>query len=137
MFKFFTAILATVIFGFCFYSLYAEKTPLFRAYADEYEVYFTAGSFGNGTAVVTEKEFGGLTGLKGESCAVKATYEMVLNDFSAVHLFSESTESGVSYYAYSPKIRYKTYVKGRAVNIQYHAGKSGVKLGSPVIYGSF
>ena len=88
-------------------------------------------------AIVTAEEFGGYTQIKGESCAVYAPYEQVLKDFSATHIFSEKTDGGESHYAYSPKIRYKTYIKGRAVNIHYHVGKSGNKLGSPLIYGSF
>ena len=137
MFKKCAAIIAAVTFGFCFYSLYREKTPVFAAYADEYEIYLTEGSFGNNTAFVDRGGYGGFAEIKGESCVVAVSYERVLEDFSAEHLFSEKTGDGESYYAYSPKIRYKTYINGRAVNIHYYSCGRANKLGTPLIYGSF
>ena len=137
MFKNFAAILAVIAFGLTFYPLYSEKPPVFYAYADEYEIYLSAGSFGDNIAMATKATFSNFTGVKGESCKLTAPYAQVLEDFSATHLFSETTENGESYYAYSPKLRYKTYVKGKAVNLHYYAGKSGNRLGTPMIFGSF
>ena len=137
MFKNFALLVAAITFGFCFYSLYRAKTPVFQAYADEYEVYLTHGSFGNNALVVSEDAFGALTEIRGESCTVSVSYEQVLEDFSAAHVFSEQTDHGENFYAYSPKIHYKTYIKGKAVNIHYHAGERENRLGTPLIFGGY
>ena len=137
MFKGFALCLAIILFGFCFYSLYAEKSPVFKSYARDYELYLSAGSFGDNIEYATGETFGRYKNLKGESCTVKVSYEKVLEDFAATHLFSETTAEGTSYYAYSPKIKYVAYVNGRAVNLHYFAGKTQNKLGAPLIYGGF
>ena len=61
----------------------------------------------------------------------------MLKSFNATHLFSEQAEGGVIYYAYSPKIKYREYINGAAVNLQYYEGESFNKIGTPLIYGSF
>lgn len=137
MFKGFALFLAVTVFGFCFYSLYAAKSPAFKAYSYEYELYLSSGSFGDNIARATSTTFGLYKNVKGESCKVHVPYRQILEDFSATHLFSESTEYGTSYYAYTPKLGYKVYLKGVAVNLHYFEGKEQNKLGTPMIYGSF
>ena len=137
MLKGFALVFAAFSFAFCFYSLYSERSPVLKAYSDEYELYLSAGSFGNGIVYATDGTFGDYDGVKGESCDTSATYERVLKDFSAKHLFSETAADGTSYYAYSPKIPYRVYIKGAAVNIHYFKGKEKTRLGTPIIYGSF
>ena len=137
MFKNVAFLLAVALFGFCFYSLYAEKSPAFRAYANEYEIYLSTGSFGDNIVRTDEKGFTAFTKVKGESCRVTVSYEKVLKDFSAKHLFTEKTADGESYYAYSPKLKYKVILKGKAVNIQYYNGGGQKVLGTPMIFGSF
>ena len=135
--KIFALFLSVTLFVFCFYSLYADKSPVFKAYANEYELYLTAGSFGDNVAKATSKNFGDYKNVKGESCIVNVSYEQVLCDFSATRVYSEETAGGTSYYAYSPRIKYVTYVSGKAVNIHYFAGETYAKLGTPIIFGSF
>lgn len=135
--KFTAFILSVIVFVFCFYSLYAEKTPVFYCYASEYELYFKSGSFGSGVVGVAEKDFGGYAEIKGESCFVSVSYERVLKDFNATHIFSEKTEYGESFYAYSPLIKYKTFVGGKRVNIHYYKCDDYVKLGTPIIFGGY
>lgn len=137
MFKNLALLLSVLLFSFCFYSLYAEKTPVFGEYSERYELYLQAGSFGDNIAYATKDTFKDFTSVKGESCIVNVPYGKVLSDFSATHEFSERTDSGTSYYAYSPLIKYKVYVKGRAVNIHYYAAETYNKLGTPLIFGSF
>ncbi len=137
MFKNVAFLLACVLFAFCFYSLYAEKSPIFRAYANEYEIYLSSGSFGDNIVHTDEKGFNKISKIKGESCRVTVSYEKVLKDFSATHLFTEKTEDGESYYAYSPKLPYKVVLRGKTVNVQYFAGNTERVLGTPMIFGSF
>jgi hypothetical protein len=51
-------------------------------------------------------------------------------------IFTEQIEEGTSYYAYSPTIKYRTKIKNKIINLQIFVGK-GVKVGSPIIFGSF
>ncbi len=137
MFKKTALILAALIFCFCFYSLYAFKKPVFGAYAKEFELYLSSGSFGGNIVYATDKNYGSFNGIKGESCFVSVSYERVLKDFSAAHVFAEESEYGTSYYAYSPAIEYKVYLNGKAVNIHYHVGTEKTKLGTPMIFGGY
>lgn len=137
MFRNLAIIIATIMFGLCFYALYADKPPVFKGYAEEYEVYLSAGSFGDNIVKTREKNLGAFAAVKGESCYLNVSYEQVLKDFSATHLFSEETAEGISYYAYSPEIKYRTYIRGRAVNIQYFSGGGRKIVGTPIIFGSF
>ena len=137
MFKGFALLFAVILFGFCFYSLYSANTPALKGYAAEYELYLSAGSFGDNIANATDETFAKYKNIKGESCVVTVSYETVIHDFNATHLFSEEIDGGTIYYAYSPKIKYRAYINGRAVNLQYYAGSSFNKLGAPLIYGSF
>ena len=137
MFKNLAIIIAAVMFGLCFYALYSDNPPVFKAYADEYEIYLSAGSFGDNIVRTTKKNLGAFNAVKGESCEIVVSYEQVLKDFSATHLFSEETAEGTSYYAYSPKIRYRTYINGTAVNIQYFSDGERQIVGTPMIFGSF
>ena len=137
MFKGFALLFAVILFGFCFYSLYSANTPALKGYAAEYELYLSAGSFGDNIVNATDETFSKHKNVKGESCSVTVPYETVIRDFNATHLFSEEIGDGVIYYAYSPKIKYRAYINGRAVNLQYFEGKTVKKLGTPLIYGSF
>lgn len=137
MFKNLAILIAAITFGLCFYALYADKPPVFKAYADEYEIYLSAGSFGDNIVKTREKNLGVFTAVKGESCVTSVSYEQVLKDFSATHLFTEKSADGESFYAYSPKIRYRTYINGKAVNIHYFSGEERKIVGTPIIFGSF
>lgn len=136
MFKKTALLFSAILFCFCFYSLYAFKKPVFGAYATEFELYTSVGSFGANIVSATDKNYRSFSGIKGESCYVNVSYERVLDDFSATHVFSEETEYGTSYYAYSPRLKYKVYLNGKAVNIHYHAGERN-KLGTPIIFGGY
>ena len=59
-----------------------------------------------------------------------------LDDFDAKVIFTESIDEGVSYYAYSPKIKERVNLNGKTINLQIFIGNS-VTVGAPLIYGSF
>lgn len=74
----------------------------------------------------------------GESCTVATIdKEAVLSAFEAKVLFVETTDSGVSYYAYSDKLKYCKIVNGKRVNLHIHVSEDCVKVGTPLIYGGF
>jgi len=114
--------------------------PVFHAYSNEFQVCVNSPSSSGKIITVSKAEYPFSVGVKGESFQVKIkdfNLEKTLNDFSAKVLFTESIEDGVSYYAYSPKIRYKKQIKNKTVNMQIHFAKTTVTVGSPIIFGSF
>ena len=137
MFKNLAILIAAITFGLCFYAIYSYKPPVFKAYAEEYDIYLSSGSFGDNIVKTAEQNLGIFPRIKGESCEITVSYGQVLEDFSATHLFSETTADGTSYYAYSPKIKYKVYINGKAVNIHYFSGVTHNVVGTPMIFGSF
>ncbi|MBQ9486059.1 MAG: hypothetical protein IJU83_04390 [Clostridia bacterium] len=137
MSKKFTLFLAIVAFIFCFYALYSARTPAFAAYAEKYELYFETGSKGRAAVYADKKDFFVFSGIKGESCSISVSYERILKDFNAKHLFTEKTDEGEIYYAFTDKLPYAACVRGKTVNIQYFAGADYNKVGTPLIFGSF
>ena len=116
-----------------------SKSPLFASYNDKFEVYVGKSASISHAQLVGEKEFPLINGVIGESCEINSacSYEKVFEDFSAELIFIEETEDGVSYYGFSPKIKYREEVNGRKVNLHVHVERGRMKVGSPIIYGSF
>lgn len=76
----------------------------------------------------------------GEACEVNReqfNLDQVIKDFNAKILWTETTDFGKSYYAYSPNLKYSCSLKGQKVNLQIFVGKESVKLASPIIFGSY
>ena len=63
--------------------------------------------------------------------------EKILSDFEAEILFVESIKEGQSLYAYSKKIPYYKTISGRRINLHLFVTKELVKVGTPLIFGSF
>jgi hypothetical protein len=78
-------------------------------------------------------------GVTGESCVVSAEYSAkeIMDRFNAELLFTERTETGVNYYCYSNKIKYKKTINGEIINLQISVTDTQTKIGAPLIFGSF
>ena len=63
--------------------------------------------------------------------------EEILDAFNASLKFTEQTEFGVSYYAYSKDLKYSCLVKGEKINLHVFINQDSVKLGSPILFGSY
>ena len=117
----------------------ANKTPIFKDYATEFEVYIGEATSAAQIVSVTESDFRFVSSVCGESFKAEKedfNLEKFLSEFSARIIFTEEIAEGVSYYAYSPKIKYRQTVKGQTVNLQVFIGKQ-VTVGAPIICGSF
>ena len=55
----------------------------------------------------------------------------------AKQIFTEEIDGGISVYGFSKKIRYSKNIKGNKVNVQLFIKGDFVKVGFPLIYGSF
>ena len=76
----------------------------------------------------------------GEACVVDRKdfcLAEFLSDFNASLIFTERLSHGVSYYAYSPQIKYSKNINGKKINIHVFVGDQNVKVASPIIFGSY
>jgi hypothetical protein len=134
--RIFTCIMA----GICLCSVYfLNKTPIFSGYAESYELYIASASSSAKIITVSEKIFPFVFNVKGQAITIdKKDFDLTafLNEFNANIVASDSFACGIVYYAYSPKIKYKKKVGEHTVNLQIYLGEQ-VKIGSPIIFGSF
>ena len=117
-----------------------QRQPLFKNYGNDFEIYLSEGSSLSQVVVVSKQDFVLYGDVKGESCVILKNEFSVgdfFADFNAKILFSEMVEEGVSYYGYSSKIKYAESIDGKRVNLHVFVGKTQIKVGSPIIYGSF
>lgn len=117
-----------------------NNAPVFSDYSCEYEIYLANSSNINSVKTVNKKEYFWQFAIVGESCVIE-NKNFCLNDFfsklNAKELFSENVGDIAIYYAYSPQIKYCERVNGKTVNLQVAVSKEYIKVGSPLIYGSF
>ena len=77
--------------------------------------------------------------ISGESVCLQNERE--LNDFLssvlAVRVFAEHGEDFDCVYYYSPRLRFRTAINGRRVNIAVMRSKNGIKIATPFPFGSF
>ena len=120
--------------------IYANSTCYFACYEGMHEVYLSSPS-SNAEIISTSKEgVKNFISKRGEAVFVKGDDSLVneiLERFNAKLVFVEKTDDRVCYYAYSREIRYSTVVGGERVNLHLAIGKGGVKIGAPIIFGSF
>ncbi len=104
------------------------------------EVYLSDGSYGK---IITTKNTGGVYNFKkrGEAFTFseQIEFDKLLNYYSATTVFTEKGEWGQSVYAYSKNVKYKKEINGKTVNVHIHknAVTGEIKIGFPIIYGSF
>ncbi len=128
------AVFLFLVFSF----FYANSSPVLKKESENIEIYYEYGSFGK------SEKYDALTfnksKTKGESCKLSGvSYENILKDFSATHVFTEETAFGVSYYAFSPFIPYRAVIGGKVVNLHYFVSFNSNRtvLGTPIIFGSY
>ncbi len=132
-----------VIFAACFLILalyFYLNTPIFKDYANTYEVYLESYSSSEDIVKVAYNNFSGLPRIKGLSFKAERNNFSIaefLEDFGAEIKFTESVKEGTSYYCYSGKIKYREMVKGKIINLHVFIGSEQVTVGAPLIYGSF
>ncbi|MBE5737027.1 MAG: hypothetical protein E7348_01350 [Clostridiales bacterium] len=117
-----------------------NKTPVFSGLANTFEVHLTDYSDTRAQLTLKQSEFVFLSGVKGESCVIEIKdfdLQRYLEEMNASVIFTHEFLDSKNYYAYSPKIKYCKMIDGKMINLQVCVKKDGVKLGSPIIYGSF
>lgn len=136
----FKRILTCTVAFVCLCSVYfINKTPIFSGYSKNFELYIASASSSAKIINVNEDIFPYVFNVKGQAVSLdKNVFNLdeFLKDFSARTISCEELENGTIYYAYSPKVKYKKKVGAETVNLQIYVGEY-VKIGSPIIFGSF
>lgn len=138
MFKKTVTLTLSAILIFCLYVSY--KQPIFKGYATNFEISLCDYSLSQGLKVVDSTEFLFTNGIKGESCQIEISeFSLIdfLNEMNAKIVFEKQIDGAKSYYCYSNDIKYQKIVEGQIVNLQVVLKNEFVKVGSPIIYGSF
>lgn len=133
--------IAVIFFAFLLlFNVYANNNqPIFKGYAKSFEFYLSSPSSSAKIVRANDKLLFIGKDVYGESFRADEKnfcLEEFLSEFNAKIVAVESIEEGVSYYAYSPKIKYRAKVNGKTVNLHVFIGDS-VTVGAPLIYGSF
>ena len=119
---------------------FVNNRPLFSSMATRFEVYATSNGSDGVIYDVCKDEYPLITLKYGEACVLpleEGLEERLLSTFNAKVVFCENTQFGKSIYAFSPDVKYSKQIKGLKVNLQIFIGESNVKIGSPLIYGSY
>ncbi len=119
---------------------YVNRTPVFGKFASELELYIGAPDSTAQIITVNAEKVPFISSVYGEAFTTSReefNLNQFLDEFRAEMVFTESIEQGVSYYAYSSNIKYGQLINGKRVNLQVFIGDSTVKVGSPIICGSF
>lgn len=136
MFKRYFIVFLSVAFMLSLY--FTVNKPLFSDYADIYELYLKENSSIAKIVNADKYSFPFYFSVKGEACVVKCGDEKnIIGDFNAETVFTEEIKDAVIIYAYSEKIPYEKIVNGKKVNLQIVKRNDVIKVGSPLIYGSF
>lgn len=116
-----------------------NAAPVFFDYADRLELYLgDAGSAGE-IISVDKKDYFFIKGISGESFkADKENFDLqdFLDELDAQIILVEKIEQGISLYAFSSKIKYRSQIDGKTVNLHIFVGQT-ITVGSPLIFGSF
>ena len=104
-----------------------------------FEVYREFSSSTDNIQSVKKEQMLFMIGKKGEGCFLSNNMSIfeILKKLNADVVFEEEILEGKSYYCYSKDIKHKTMVKGEVINLQVCISQKGVKIGTPLIYGSF
>jgi len=100
--------------------------------------FYTLDSSSNATMVKSNSSLF-LFSITGESIEIEnsLSVQQILDEFDAKILFIEKLDGGVSYYAYSKKLKYQTTFSGEKINLHFHLSEGRTVIGTPLIFGSF
>ena len=116
-----------------------NKAPVFYGYSNRFEVCLDKASSSTEIIRVSDKEFYIFEKVGGECFSTdyeEFNLDNFLRKYNAQIVMVEQLEQGISYYAYSPTLKYKALILGKTVNLQIFIGDR-VTVGSPFIFGSF
>ena len=126
--------------GFCVSLVVVAGVFLFNfsAFPNEKKTEYYLYSSSSQAKIVREISLNDLLFLKGERAETTETeVGVLLERYGASVVFLEEFADGVSYYCYSPTLKTPLLIDGKFINLQIVVKKSGVLLGSPVVFGGY
>ena len=134
--------IATILTAwFCLLGVWCvNNKPLFLDFSSDYEVYSMANGSNGNIESANLSNYYTFTLKYGEACVISTSsfcQQQFLKQYNAQLIFIETLDHGKSVYAYSPQIKYCTYINGEKINLHLFIGDSQVKVGSPIIFGSY
>ncbi len=117
-----------------------NKTPIFSAYASDFELYLNSPTSNAHIVRANSFSYPLYKNVYGESFKISSSefdIEKFFKDFSATVILTEKIEHGISYYAYSNEIKYRTMLFNKSVNLHVFVSENSVTVGAPLILGSF
>lgn len=129
----------TLLVSLIFFLYLSSASFCLKKLDGEFEAYKNSSSSLAKIVPLSKVEMYFTVGKTGESVEIEKTtdIENLLIVFNAKLVMVEKIDCGVSYYAYSNEIPYLTKLKGQKVNLHVFVGKEKIKVGAPLIYGSF
>ena len=115
------------------YAAYSQ--PKLLEYSEKVETYFIKD--GSDCVIKTVKRGEPAFLRKGESCEISLSAEEILKKLDVAVRRIEITNGIVSYYGYTKKFNYSINLYGEIINVHVAAGNGIVRLGTPIIYGSY
>lgn len=115
------------------YAAYSQ--PKLLEYSEKVETYFIKD--GSDCVIKTVKKGETAFLKKGESCEISLSAEEILKKLDVIVRRIEITNGIVSYYGYTEKFNYSVNLYGEIINVHVAVDKDVVRLGTPIIYGSY
>ena len=135
--RFVVCCVATLLVACLFIS---NRTAVLYGYSENLTLYLFSSS-SNATIVNVDKDscflYSNVYGESFWSCDSSLTPQQIFEDFSAKLIETEEILEGISYYAFSPKIKYRTMVGDKVVNLHVFVSDNKITVGTPIIFGSF
>ncbi len=121
-------------------SAYINSTTYLEKYNGRYEVYLLSSSSNAKIMQVDKRSSSLFVSKRGEAVFLENSIlspNEIFDSLSAKQVFIEETEEGISYYGFSNKIKFKKMINGKVINVHVFKSERGIKIGLPIIYGSF
>ena len=137
MLKKFSVVIASLLLVICLFI--ANRVPILDR-ANEYEIYLESYSMTNRIKMAKKNDYKFIFGVKGESVTLKDDnfcLDEFIKELDVDIVYKENLGEVVCYYGYSKKVKYLEMVDGNLINVHVAIREESVKIGFPLIYGSF
>ncbi len=117
----------------------ANSESQLKAFKGEYEIYLNDSSSNAQIISISRENVKFYPNKTGEAVCIDGLLNVnkILRQLNARVILIEEINEGTCYYAFSPNVKYRKLLKGKTVNVQIFVGVDRVKIGTPIIYGSF
>ena len=119
---------------------YANKKPVLSDFSKTYEISIKNYSSAENLLTVSQAEFLAVYKVCGESVTLSIddiSESELIEKLHAIKVFENEINGEKHTYYFSYKIKYGVTLNGRTVNLHIALNGDKIKIGTPIIYGSF